>query len=94
MVSLMNLSMSPLLTFLKGGSDYGDAVASTANEETFFKKGLCAALEWGFNAFYFEAFDDPSKPMSTGDTGAQGDETHWGAYTAERVPKFSLSCDY
>lgn len=83
-----------LLIFLKGGSDYGSAIAGTDNAKTFFKQGVCAALEWGFNAFYFEAFDEPWKPKSKGDTGAQGDETHWGAYTAERVPKFSLTCDY
>ncbi|KAI4161170.1 MAG: hypothetical protein L6R39_000130 [Caloplaca ligustica] len=75
-----------------GGSDYGDAHASTVNEEKFFKTGVCAALAWGVNVFYFEAFDETWKPKSTGDTGAQGDETHWGAFTDDRTPKFSLTC--
>ncbi|KAL8739080.1 MAG: hypothetical protein Q9181_000262 [Wetmoreana brouardii] len=75
-----------------GGSDYGDAHASTVNEEKFFKTGVCAALAWGVNVFYFEAFDETWKPKSTGDTGAKGDETHWGAFTDSRTPKFSLTC--
>lgn len=75
-----------------GGSNYGSAIAGTVNEKTFFKTGVCAALAWGVNVFYFEAFDESWKPKSTGDTGAQGDETHWGAFTESRVPKFSLTC--
>ncbi|KAL8712232.1 MAG: hypothetical protein Q9220_003383 [cf. Caloplaca sp. 1 TL-2023] len=75
-----------------GGSNYGAAQASTANEESFFKSGVCAALAWGIDVFYFEAFDETWKPKSTGDTGAQGDETHWGAFDDQRTPKFSLAC--
>ncbi|KAL8945424.1 MAG: hypothetical protein Q9211_000058 [Gyalolechia sp. 1 TL-2023] len=75
-----------------GGSDYGDAHASTVNAEKFFKTGVCAALAWGVNVFYFEAFDESWKPNSIGDTGAEGDETHWGAFTDSRTPKFSLTC--
>ncbi|KAL8902488.1 MAG: hypothetical protein Q9207_004664 [Kuettlingeria erythrocarpa] len=75
-----------------GGSNYGNAQAGTLNEKTFFKTGVCAALAWGVNVFYFEAFDESWKPKSTGDTGAEGDETHWGAFTESRVPKFPLTC--
>ncbi|MCJ1254302.1 glycoside hydrolase 3 protein [Lignoscripta atroalba] len=75
-----------------GGSDYEAATASTENTETFYKQGVCAALNWGYNVFYFEAFDEPWKPASVGDTGASGDETHWGAFTSDRTAKFSLSC--
>ncbi|KAI4214492.1 MAG: hypothetical protein LQ351_002909 [Letrouitia transgressa] len=75
-----------------GGDDYGDAKAGTKNAATFYRTGVCAALDWGYNVFYFEAFDEAWKPKSTGDTGAQGDETHWGAFTADRKLKFSLSC--
>ncbi|KAL8929770.1 MAG: hypothetical protein Q9208_000914 [Pyrenodesmia sp. 3 TL-2023] len=75
-----------------GGSPYGSAKAGTVNEKTFFKTGVCAALAWGVDVFYFEAFDESWKPKSTGDTGAQGDETHWGAFTESRVPKFALTC--
>lgn len=49
-------------------------------------------LAWGVNVFYFEAFDEPWKPKSVGDTGASSDETHWGAFNADRSSKFSLTC--
>ncbi|KAL8729902.1 MAG: hypothetical protein Q9166_004459 [cf. Caloplaca sp. 2 TL-2023] len=75
-----------------GGSKYGAAEPSNKNEETFFKTGVCAALAWGIDVFYFEAFDESWKPKSTGDTGVEGDETHWGAFYDNRTPKFSLTC--
>lgn len=46
----------------------------------------------GVNVFYFEAFDETWKPMSTGDNKAQADETHWGAFDENRVAKFDLTC--
>ena len=52
----------------------------------------CGALDWGVNTFYFEAFDEPWKPHSTGDNGQASDETHWGAMNADRSQKFSLKC--
>lgn len=54
----------------------------------------CGALDWGINAFYFEAFDEPWKPVSKGDNGKSSDETHWGAMNADRSLKkgFSLKC--
>ncbi|KAL8680261.1 MAG: hypothetical protein Q9186_003557 [Xanthomendoza sp. 1 TL-2023] len=75
-----------------GGEDYGEAKAGTANEERFFKEGVCAALAWGVDVFYFEAFDESWKPKSKGDDGTFSDETHWGAFYASRTPKFSLTC--
>ena len=75
-----------------GGTDYGDAVASTDNAETYFKTGVCGLLAWNVNVFYFEAFDEPNKVDSVGDDGNAAVETVWGAYTAEREPKFDLSC--
>ena len=57
-----------VLNFSIGGSDYGSAIASTENAETLIKKGVCAAVAWDFNVFYFEAFDEPWKPKSIGDT--------------------------
>lgn len=80
------------LTSSTGGTNYGSAVAGTDNAKTFFHEGVCAALDWGFNVFYFSAFDEPWKPDSVGDTGAKSNEKHWGAYTAEGVAKFSLEC--
>ena len=75
-----------------GGEDYEAAIAGTANAKTFYKSGVCAALDWGLNVFYFEAFDETWKPKSKGDTGAKADETHWGAFTDTRNPKWSLGC--
>ncbi|KAK2760749.1 glycoside hydrolase 3 protein [Arachnomyces sp. PD_36] len=75
-----------------GGTDYDAAKAGTENAQTFYKDGYCALLNWGVDAFYFEAFDEPFKPDSVGDNGESADETHWGAYTAERKAKFDLTC--
>lgn len=75
-----------------GGTDYEQAKAGTQNARTFYKDGYCALLKWGVDAFYFEAFDEPFKPDSIGDNGEAADETKWGAYTAQRKPKFDLSC--
>ncbi|KAL9130601.1 MAG: hypothetical protein Q9217_001261 [Psora testacea] len=84
-----------------GGSDYHDpkysttAVAGTKNAQTFYKEGVCGALKWDFNVFYFEAFNEPWKPASVGLGGQEGDETHWGAFDADRkqvIP--DLSCSY
>lgn len=49
-------------------------------------------LDWGVDVFYFEAFDESWKPPATGLDGQQEDETSWGAYSAQRVAKFDLSC--
>ncbi|KAI5369634.1 Putative glycoside hydrolase family 17, glycoside hydrolase superfamily [Septoria linicola] len=75
-----------------GGSDYEAAQAGTKNAEAFYHHAFCGALDWGINAFYFEAFDEPWKPESIGDNGVAKDETHWGAMTADRESKFDLKC--
>ncbi|MCJ1286943.1 glycoside hydrolase 3 protein [Xylographa opegraphella] len=75
-----------------GGTNYESAMAGTQNAATFYQQGVCAALAWGFDVFYFEAFDEPSKPASIGTNGESADEKHWGAYTADRVAKFPMSC--
>ncbi|KAL8851259.1 MAG: hypothetical protein Q9221_003789 [Calogaya cf. arnoldii] len=75
-----------------GGSDHYSAVASTKNEERFFKTGVCTMLALGVDVFYFEAFDESWKPTSKADTGELRDETHWGAFYDNRTPKFSLAC--
>ncbi|KAL1962708.1 hypothetical protein VTN77DRAFT_9252 [Rasamsonia byssochlamydoides] len=75
-----------------GGTNYGPAIAGTANAETFFKQGVCGMLDWGVDVFYFEAFDEPWKPASVGNDGQAEDETHWGFYTAERQVKFNATC--
>ena len=75
-----------------GGTNYPPAMAGTQNAETFFATGVCAALRWGFNVFYFEAFDEASKAPATGSNGLTVDETHWGAFDANRNLKYKVSC--
>lgn len=75
-----------------GGSNYESATAGTKNAATYYSQGLCGMINWGFNAFFFEAFDEPWKPASVGTNGAAADETHWGVMTADRKSKYSLKC--
>ncbi|KAF1840825.1 glycoside hydrolase family 17 protein [Cucurbitaria berberidis CBS 394.84] len=74
------------------GTDYGQAEGGLENAEHFYQNGFCSLLDYGFNAFYFEAFDEPWKPKSIGDNGKAADETTWGAMTADRKTKYSLKC--
>jgi exo-beta-1,3-glucanase (GH17 family) len=75
-----------------GGSDFKAAKAGTENAKAYYQQAVCGIIDWGFNAFYFEAFDEPWKPDSVGDGGAAADEKHWGAMTADRGVKFNLKC--
>ena len=84
-----------------GGSNYhddkyeGTAIAGTENAQTFYREGVCAALDWNVNVFYFEAFAEPWKPASKGLNGREGHETHWAAFDVNRNPVISdLSCSY
>lgn len=74
------------------GTDYEAAQGGLDNAKHFYQNGFCALLDWGFNGFYFEAFDEPWKPASIGDNGKAADETAWGAMTADRKAKFDLKC--
>jgi len=74
------------------GTDYGAAQGGLDNAKNFYQKGFCALLDWGYNAFYFEAFDEPWKPDSVGDNGKAASEKTWGAMTSDRKEKFSLKC--
>lgn len=71
---------------------YGSAQGGLENAKQFYQKGFCALIDWGFSAFYFEAFDEPWKPKSVGLSGHAADETTWGAMDADRKAKFSLMC--
>jgi glucan 1,3-beta-glucosidase len=75
-----------------GGSSYGAAKAGTANAGTYFSQAVCGMINWGFNVFFFEAFDEPWKPSAVGDSGTAADETHWGAMTVTRTTKYPLKC--
>jgi glucan 1,3-beta-glucosidase len=81
-----------MLTSPTGGSDFKAAKAGTENAKAYYQQAVCGIIDWGFNAFYFEAFDEPWKPDSVGDGGAAADEKHWGAMTADRGVKFNLKC--
>jgi exo-beta-1,3-glucanase (GH17 family) len=74
------------------GTDYDKSKGGLKNAELFYHQGFCALLRYGYNAFYFEAFDEAWKPTSVGDNGKAIDETTWGAMTVERKPKFDLAC--
>ncbi|KJX99989.1 glucan 1,3-beta-glucosidase like protein [Zymoseptoria brevis] len=75
-----------------GGSDYEAAKAGTDNAKQFYDEAFCGLLDWGVNAFWFEAFDETWKPDSIGDNGVAKIETKWGAMTDQREPKYSLKC--
>ncbi|KAG9590268.1 putative glucan 1,3-beta-glucosidase, partial [Aureobasidium melanogenum] len=75
-----------------GGSNYGAAIAGTKNAQTYFDGAVCGMISWGVNVFVFEAFDEPWKPQSIGDSGAAEDETHWGAMNVDRSAKYPLTC--
>lgn len=90
-------SFKVLLTFVLAGASYGGAVDGINEAYTFFKQGVCALLGWNKNVFYFEAFDEPWKPASTGLSNQTEPETGWGLYNADRTPKFpnnDYSCTF
>lgn len=84
--------MANLIFGTTGGDNYGFAESSTKNAETYFHQAICGMKYWGVNVFAFEAFDEPWKPKSVGDSGAASDETHWGVMFADRRPKFPVDC--
>ena len=81
-----------LTTYIDGGTNYGAAIAGTANAATYYKSGVCGMLDWGVDVFYFEAFDEPSKGSSTGTNGDVENEQHWGAANTDRTFKFDMTC--
>jgi glucan 1,3-beta-glucosidase len=74
------------------GTQYQNAVPGTDAAARYFSQAVCGMLDWGFNTFFFEAFDEPQKPPSIGQDGKPADETHWGAMNADRSTKYSLQC--
>ncbi|RDW67014.1 glucan 1,3-beta-glucosidase [Coleophoma crateriformis] len=62
------------------GSTYQNAVPDMTSAKTYWDKAICGILAWGVNVFFFEAFDEPWKPVSVGQDGSVADETHWGAW--------------
>jgi glucan 1,3-beta-glucosidase len=74
------------------GTTYQAAVPSLANAKRYYDEGVCPMVRGGGNVFVFEAFDEPWKPDSIGDTGQAAKEKHWGVMTADRSEKFGLRC--
>jgi len=76
------------------GASYKSAVCNLQVAASYWQKAICSIRRWGVDVFVFEAFDEPGKPTTASDTGVQVDgvESHWGAFTVDRVPKFNLTC--
>ena len=76
-----------------GGGDYYSSVASTENAQLYFTHSVCTLLDAGFDVFYFEAFDEPTKP-AVNKTGGSGplSEAVWGGMDVNRIPKLNLTC--
>lgn len=72
------------------GSNYGAAVPSVDNAQTFWKEAVCAMRGWGINTFVFEAFDEAWKPETSGSSV----EPYWGVFDKNGNKKFDLSCDF
>ncbi|KAI1090037.1 glycoside hydrolase family 17 protein [Rostrohypoxylon terebratum] len=74
------------------GDKYQNAQPGTKQASTFYSQAVCGMVDWGFNVFFFEAFDESWKPKAIGEDGSVADETSWGAMTADRTAKYSLKC--
>ncbi|GJC85625.1 glucan 1,3-beta-glucosidase ARB_02797 [Colletotrichum liriopes] len=74
------------------GAKYQKAVPGHDNAQAFYGEGVCGMVKWGFNVFFFEAFDEPWKPHAVGEDGSEAPETHWGGMKADRTAKYSLMC--
>ncbi|KAJ0326235.1 hypothetical protein COL5a_007059 [Colletotrichum fioriniae] len=74
------------------GAKYQQAIPGQDNAQAFYDSGVCGMVNWGFNVFFFEAFDEPWKPHAIGEDGSEAPETHWGGMKADRAPKYPLRC--
>ncbi|OLN86095.1 Glucan 1,3-beta-glucosidase [Colletotrichum chlorophyti] len=74
------------------GAKYQGAVPGHDNAEDFYSSSVCGMVGWGFNVFFFEAFDEPWKPHAIGQDGSEAPEVHWGGMYADRIAKYSLKC--
>ncbi|KAI1104012.1 glycoside hydrolase family 17 protein [Jackrogersella minutella] len=74
------------------GDKYQNAQPGLKEATTFYTQAVCGMVDWGFNVFFFEAFDEEWKPAAIGEDGSVADETSWGAMTADRTAKYNLKC--
>lgn len=71
------------------GAKFEKAQPGVENAATYWKKGICSMLAWGYNVFVFEAFDEAWKPAEKDNSV----EKHWGVWELDGTEKFDLSCD-
>lgn len=71
------------------GANFQNAYPSVSNARDFWMKAVCAIRKWGVNVFYFEAFDEPHKPDTS---GVEGVEKYWGVFDSDHNLKFPLDC--
>ncbi|BFZ56038.1 glycoside hydrolase 3 protein [Savitreella phatthalungensis] len=76
------------------GNAYDAAKPGLDVAKTYWKDAVCGMLAWGTNVFAFEAFDEPWKPVATGDNGIALPETSWGVFTVDRKLKYNITCPY
>lgn len=76
------------------GNNYQNAEPTLPNAEKFYREATCGMINWGFNVFVFEAFDEPGKMGAIGEDGTVADETNWGSMKADRSLKWDsgLKC--
>ena len=76
------------------GNNYQNAEPTLPNAEKFYREAICGMINWGFNVFVFEAFDEPGKKGAVGEDGTVADETNWGSMKADRSLKWDsgLKC--
>ncbi|KAI6083775.1 glycoside hydrolase family 17 protein [Hypoxylon rubiginosum] len=74
------------------GDMYQHAQPGLEEASTFYSQAVCGMVDWGFNVFFFEAFDEEWKPHAVGEDGSVADETSWGAMKADRTAKYNLKC--
>nr|XP_036580803.1 glycosyl hydrolase family 17 [Colletotrichum truncatum]KAF6788875.1 glycosyl hydrolase family 17 [Colletotrichum truncatum] len=74
------------------GAKYQHALPGFENAEAFYSEGVYGMIRWGFNVFFFEAFDEPWKPHAIGEDGSEAPEGHWGGMKADRSAKYPLRC--
>jgi len=71
------------------GPDFGSAVPSPANENTYFQEVVCWAQQNNIPLWYFEAFDAPWETTAGGH-----DQKSWGLYSADRELKAGISLSF
>ncbi|KAI5842908.1 glycoside hydrolase superfamily [Morchella snyderi] len=67
-----------------GGDNFGSAVPTTENLQTYWKTATCALQADNIPYFFFSTFDEPNR--------SAGVEQHFGVATSDKALKISLAC--